>query len=80
MYPHSVLVSICQLALVILVLFSYPLQVHPARASLDKAIFPPSQDDLSGDHDSAEIPLGRFVLETSVILLTTFLISRSSFL
>ncbi|KAL8287637.1 hypothetical protein RQP46_003495 [Phenoliferia psychrophenolica] len=75
MYPHSVLVSICQLALVVLVLFSYPLQVHPARASLDKAIFPPSDDAESGDHDSAEIPLGRFVVETSAILLTTFLIS-----
>lgn len=79
MYPHSILVSICQLALVVLVLFSYPLQVHPARSSLDKAIFPPSADDESGDHDSAEIPLGRFVVETSFILLTTFLISPSSF-
>ncbi|KAK4701093.1 hypothetical protein P7C70_g5145, partial [Phenoliferia sp. Uapishka_3] len=75
MYPHSVLVSICQLGLVVLVLFSYPLQIHPARASLDKAIFPPSTEDESGDHDSAEIPLGRFVIESSLILLTTFLIS-----
>lgn len=85
MYPHSLLVSTCQLGLVVLVLFSYPLQVHPSRASLDKAIFPPTDDEdgiddgiLVGDHDSAEIPLLRFVVETSFILLTTFLISQSS--
>ncbi|SCV73877.1 BQ2448_6307 [Microbotryum intermedium] len=83
MYPHSLLVSICQLGLVILVLFSYPLQLHPARASLDKVLYPPTDENVSGaggagqvdDHASSEIPLGRFVLESSGILLTTFCIS-----
>jgi len=37
MYPSTTLfIAIGQLAIVILVLFSYPLQVHPCRNSLDK--------------------------------------------
>ena len=37
MYPStSLLIAIGQLAIVILVLFSYPLQVHPCRNCLDK--------------------------------------------
>ncbi|KDE05490.1 hypothetical protein MVLG_04178 [Microbotryum lychnidis-dioicae p1A1 Lamole] len=79
MYPHSLLVSICQLGLVILVLFSYPLQLHPARASLDKVLYPPTDEGVQPggdeDHASPEIPLGRFVLESGGILLTTFCIS-----
>lgn len=78
MYPHSILVSICQLGLTILVLFSYPLQLHPARASLDKVFFPPTEDDDEhsiDDHATPDIPLGRFVIESSFILLTTFMIS-----
>ncbi|GAA6009585.1 hypothetical protein JCM11491_001024 [Sporobolomyces phaffii] len=47
MYPHSTAVSICQSGIVILVLFSYPLQLHPARASLDKFLFPSSPSSSS---------------------------------
>lgn len=72
MYPHSLLVSICQFGLVILVLFSYPLQLHPARASLEKALFPPTTDD---EQVAVEIPLGRFIILSSFILFTTFTIS-----
>lgn len=36
-YPKTVMVSIAQTGIVIMVLLSYPLQIHPARASLDKA-------------------------------------------
>ncbi|KAK4047503.1 Tricalbin-2 [Microbotryomycetes sp. JL221] len=75
MYPHSRLVSICQLGLVILVLFSYPLQLHPARASLDKALFPPPAADEQACSSIADIPLGRFVVESSAILATTFVLS-----
>lgn len=77
MYPHSLLVSICQLGLVILVLFSYPLQLFPARASLDKVLFPPSEDDhpAAGDHATPDIPLGRFIVESAFILCTTFVIA-----
>ncbi|KAJ3407450.1 hypothetical protein HDV05_005411 [Chytridiales sp. JEL 0842] len=38
MYPSSLLITGGQLALAILFLLSYPLQCHPARASLDKVI------------------------------------------
>lgn len=34
MYPYSIKTVIGQIAIVILVLFSYPLQVHPCRASI----------------------------------------------
>ncbi|GAA5913252.1 hypothetical protein JCM6882_000043 [Rhodosporidiobolus microsporus] len=80
MYPHTTLVSVGQVGITILVLFSYPLQLHPARASLDKFLFPhtPTDDDETAvdDHGSGdEIPLGRFVLESAVLLFSTFLIA-----
>ena len=37
-FPASVLVTIARLAITILVMFSFPLQCHPSRASLDKVI------------------------------------------
>lgn len=144
MYPHSTAVSFCQSGIVVLVLFSYPLQLHPCRASLDKFLFPapptttinenrlgggvrsgtttggrfpaaqaPYLDDVDGgpeeeEEDTStlaeapspggggskpthlaagktvansvatnevEIPLGRFIVESSVILFSTFLIA-----
>lgn len=39
MYPStSLFIAVGQLAIVILVLFSYPLQVHPCRNCLDKVV------------------------------------------
>ncbi|GAA6061147.1 hypothetical protein JCM10212_001747 [Sporobolomyces blumeae] len=141
MYPHTTAVSICQLGITVLVLFSYPLQLHPCRASLDKFLFPapratspalsgsegardallesdesdegedddsstlspgPSASDSSStapirssrlvgrkdvergrskgaaggaDPASDEIPLTRFIVESSVILFSTFVIA-----
>lgn len=41
MYPStSLFIAIGQLAIVTLVLFSYPLQVHPCRNCLDKVFHP----------------------------------------
>jgi len=41
MYPSTSLFIACgQLAIVVLVLFSYPLQVHPCRNCLDKVFHP----------------------------------------
>lgn len=34
-YPHSIFSTIGRAAIVVLVMFSYPLQVHPCRASVD---------------------------------------------
>lgn len=41
MYPStSLFIAVGQLAIAILVLFSYPLQVHPCRNCLDKVFHP----------------------------------------
>ena len=39
MYPNSPSANIGRVAIVILILFSYPLQAHPCRASLDKILY-----------------------------------------
>ncbi|GJN90138.1 hypothetical protein Rhopal_003137-T1 [Rhodotorula paludigena] len=85
MYPRTTLVSVGQVGIVILVLFSYPLQLHPARASLDKFLFPHrsaagdgvnAADDDHDDHASGDdIPLARFVLESAFLLFATFVIA-----
>ncbi|KAJ1798416.1 hypothetical protein LPJ59_002511 [Coemansia sp. RSA 2399] len=36
MYSNSMVITLCRLSIAILVLFSYPLQCHPARNCLDK--------------------------------------------
>ncbi|KAJ1734483.1 hypothetical protein LPJ61_001052 [Coemansia biformis] len=38
MYDNSLVITFCRLSVAILVLFSYPLQCHPARNCLDKVI------------------------------------------
>ncbi|GAA5864930.1 hypothetical protein JCM3774_003912, partial [Rhodotorula dairenensis] len=82
MYPRTNVVLVGQVGIVILVLFSYPLQLHPARASLDNFLFPhpvpigdAADNDVDGDHQDDEIPLGRFVVESGALLFTTFLIA-----
>ncbi|PPQ78399.1 hypothetical protein CVT25_011622 [Psilocybe cyanescens] len=62
MYPStSLFIAIGQLAIVILVLFSYPLQVHPCRNCLDKVFHPahaiaPPKTATAGDDDDDEEP------------------------
>ncbi|EJD07295.1 uncharacterized protein FOMMEDRAFT_15993 [Fomitiporia mediterranea MF3/22] len=82
MYPStSLFIAIGQLAIVILVLFSYPLQVHPCRNCLDKVFHdsdalihhkPIVEDDESDvfdlDHVPHEIsPMKHAVLTTAII-------------
>ncbi|KAJ2710104.1 hypothetical protein H4R19_003914 [Coemansia spiralis] len=38
MYDNSLVITFCRLSVAVLVLFSYPLQCHPARNCLDKVI------------------------------------------
>ena len=62
MYPSTTLfIAIGQLAIVIMVMFSYPLQVHPCRGCLDKVIAggrkhvaPPANTDANQDTAAAE--------------------------
>lgn len=42
MYPSSsIFVAVGRLSIVLLTIFSYPLQIHPCRAAVDKVIYPP---------------------------------------
>ncbi len=55
MYPStSLFIAFGQLAIVVLVLFSYPLQVHPCRNCLDK-VFHAGQVGKSDNHEEDDI-------------------------
>lgn len=84
MYPStSLFVAVGQLAIVILVLFSYPLQVHPCRNCLDKVFYDSSalihhkpldpdveEELIDADHAAHEMsPLKHTVLTAGVISL-----------
>merc|ERR1711990_394421 len=60
-----------------MVLFSYPLQLHPCRASLDKVFSKKDPLQAASDHGPArsEISLLKYVSMTSGILLASFLIA-----
>lgn len=81
MYPStSLFIAVGQLAIVILVLFSYPLQVHPCRNCLDKVfhagdshVVPKPtghEDEDSADEDHAHTEMSAFkhtVLTSAII-------------
>jgi Transmembrane amino acid transporter protein len=90
MYPStSLFIAVGQLAIVILVLFSYPLQVHPCRNCLDKvfhagethfAIKPFGDDEedeapVDEDHAHAEMTPLKHTLLTATIIAFGFLIA-----
>jgi hypothetical protein len=60
MYPSTtVFVAVGQLAIVVLVLFSYPLQVHPCRNCLDKVfhhghVVVPAKDTVDEDEGNED--------------------------
>jgi len=58
-------VIIGQLAIAILVLFSYPLQCHPCRASVDKII-------TRGVNRGTEISQTKFMIMTVAILISSY--------
>ncbi|KAG2195442.1 hypothetical protein INT47_000407 [Mucor saturninus] len=69
-YPPSYFVAGGRLAIVILVIFSYPLQAHPCRASLDKVL-------AWGYHGSSGLkippppsPFKYFAMTTSILILS----------
>lgn len=92
MYPTtSMFIAVGQLAIVILVLFSYPLQIHPARNCLDKVAYlivspePPKtfgvqdvEDDgevVDDEFAPAEMSTGKFVSLTALLVVGGFVIS-----
>lgn len=82
MYPAtSIFIAVGQLAIAILVLFSYPLQVHPCRNCLDKVFHfgqtvkpivhgdeEEDDDDDDDDHGHSEMSkLKHFLLTTAIV-------------
>ncbi|KAJ3126731.1 hypothetical protein HK098_007187 [Nowakowskiella sp. JEL0407] len=66
-YPNSAMISFGQLAIALLVLLSYPLQAHPARASLDKVV--------SGGTIVTPIPRIKFVLLSLFLITASYIIA-----
>lgn len=89
MYPStSLFIAVGQLAIVILVLFSYPLQVHPCRNCIDKVLHPEhtgpykpvGTDDEEDDghideHAGKELSTLKHTLITTAIIASGFTIA-----
>ena len=90
MYPStSLFIAVGQLAIVILVLFSYPLQVHPCRSCIDKVLRPnhtdlhttvatedeDSENEVIDDHSDKELSTFNHTLLTTVIIASGFMIA-----
>lgn len=83
MYPStSLFIAVGQLAIVILVLFSYPLQVHPCRNCLDKVfhfghvtLTDESEDIVDEDYPHVEMTSFKHTILTSVIIGFGFIIA-----
>jgi amino acid permease len=86
MYPTAVASTIGRLAIVILVMFSYPLQIHPCRASIDACLRwrprrrtqpegSPTRTSLVGNAASkpkVEMSDLRFAIVTTMLIVLTF--------
>lgn len=70
-YPQSYFVAYGRLAIVILVIFSYPLQAHPCRASLDKIIDTMHPKEFDGIPTSTK----RHVIMTSCIIVLSYIVA-----
>ncbi|KAH7112832.1 transmembrane amino acid transporter protein-domain-containing protein [Dendryphion nanum] len=87
MYPTAAASTIGRLAIVILVMFSYPLQIHPCRASIDACMkwrprsratsnesSPTRNTLLANAKPQTKIEMGdvRFAIITTVLIVTSF--------
>jgi hypothetical protein len=90
MYPStSIFIAVGQLAIAILVMFSYPLQVHPCRNCLDKIFHPGNRvkkpastdDDDNGDFSAADehgtggMSVFKHTLLTAAITVSGFMVA-----
>lgn len=87
MYPTSAASTIGRLAIVILVMFSYPLQIHPCRASIDACLHWRPRRNRSGSNETspsrnslltnskpaAEMPELRFAIISTVLIVLSFI-------
>ena len=78
MYPAGIIITGCQISIAILFLLSYPLQCHPARASLDKVFSAVFSTDSRFSHSSSAVMTERkFLLITTALLVSSYFISIS---
>lgn len=88
MYPTAAASTIGRLAIVILVMFSYPLQIHPCRASIDACLKwrprrgkqtegSPSRTTLMTGTSKPNTPQSREMSDLRFAVVTTFLIVLS---
>ncbi|EGN96736.1 hypothetical protein SERLA73DRAFT_140480 [Serpula lacrymans var. lacrymans S7.3] len=87
MYPStSLFIAVGQLAIVVLILFSYPLQVHPCRNCLDKVFYAATpikhtsggdaeDEEVVDDHAGAEMTLFKHTVLTTAIIASGFLVA-----
>lgn len=86
MYPStSLFIAVGQFAIVLLILFSYPLQLQPCRNSLDKIIYSgQSVKPMAGledevvevdDHQGGDMSLARHTLLTAAIVASGFIVA-----
>jgi hypothetical protein len=88
MYPSTTLfIAVGQLAIAILVMFSYPLQVHPCRNSLDKVFHvnasprkiahegDDEDDEIIDDHGSGEMSPFKHTVLTAAVIVSGFSIA-----
>ncbi|CAO3656923.1 unnamed protein product [Mucor hiemalis] len=69
-YPSSYFVAGGRLAMVILVVFSYPLQAHPCRASLDKVLAWASPSSRGFKNPPPPSPFKYFAMTTTILILS----------
>lgn len=93
MYPAAAASTIGRLAIVILVMFSYPLQIHPCRASIDACLkWRPRRKSSDGDNSpsrqnlilstpstirKAEMGDMRFAVISTVLIVLSFITAMS---
>lgn len=80
MYPASWISTVGRAAIVILVVFSYPLQAHPARASIDNVLKWRPFANRGGPRPlvvtrTTEMSDPRFAVITTFILIGTFVVA-----
>jgi hypothetical protein len=68
--PPSYFVAGGRLAMVILVIFSYPLQAHPCRASLDKVLAGLSPSSRGFKVPPPPSPFKYFAMTTAILILS----------
>lgn len=68
--PPSYFVAGGRLAIVILVIFSYPLQAHPCRASLDKVLAWGSHSSNGFKVPPPPSPFKYFAMTTAILILS----------